>query len=323
MALDVDDLTLVIERRNRRAFPVRGVGFSVADNEIVGIVGESGSGKSLTALAIMGLLPAAVRVERGAAVIDGTDILRASNQALMRLRGKTVAMVFQNYRESLNPVFTVSQQLSDVIARRDGVRKRQARTRVVALLTLVGLNDPERVARAYPHELSGGMAQRVAIALAFACRPKLLIADEPGTGLDVIVRAEVMKAMRDSVLQEVGSAIVISHDIELVSRLCDRVVVIYDGEVMERGATARVLQEPLHPYARGLIEVNRIPKRGDPYPSIPGAIPDVFHQPSGCPFHPRCADRLEHCATVELEEHLVDRRSVRCHLYGGKASAGR
>jgi oligopeptide/dipeptide ABC transporter ATP-binding protein len=209
----------------------------------------------------------------------------------------------------------VSQQIRPLIARAERISRRTAHGRVVSVLATAGLKDPERVARSYPHELSGGMAQRVAIALALACRPKVLIADEPGTGLDAIVRAEVMESMRTAVRREVGCAIIISHDMALISQLCDRIVVMYGGEVMEMGETRMLLEAPLHPYTQALLSVSRIPSPGDPYPTIPGTIPDVFTQTAGCPFCPRCISRMAVCETVPLHDVVRSGRVVRCHLY--------
>jgi oligopeptide/dipeptide ABC transporter ATP-binding protein len=314
VSVAVFNLSLAITDRRSIGYPVRGVTFGVGDKRVLGIVGESGSGKTLTGLAILRLLPANVRVVRGEIEIDGTKVLSLQEATMRHHRGSTVAMVFQNYRGALNPVFTVSQQLAPVIGRSEGVGWRESRRRVILLLGKVGLHDPERVADAYPHELSGGMAQRVGIALALACRPRLIIADEPGSGLDVLVRSAVMHTLKEAILSVAGSGIVISHDMSLITAVCDDVVVMYFGEVVETGPTTEVLGNPRHPYTRALLEVNGVPAQSESFPTIKGTMPGVFERVSGCPYHPRCPHAMPVCQVVNPGESIFDDVSVRCHL---------
>jgi peptide/nickel transport system ATP-binding protein len=303
------------------AFPVRDVTFTVDENEILGIVGESGCGKTLTGLSILRLLPRQATIVHGCIRLDGQEVTFLRESAARQIRGRMVSMIFQSYRESLNPVFTVADQLAPVLSRRRGISMRYARRAVGPLLEEVGLFDAQRVMKSYPHELSGGMAQRVAIALAIACRPRLIIADEPGTGLDVIVREAVAETLRASVLAEAGAGIIISHDMALIGQICNRVAVMYRGEIVESGSTRQILEAPRHPYTQGLVASNTIPDRGKQFPTIPGSVPRLHEELSGCPFHPRCSQRLEICSEVKPPEVSDEVGQVRCHLYG-RSDAG-
>lgn len=278
---------------------VRDVSFAIAKGETLGLVGESGSGKSLTSLAILGLLghsrasvTGSVRVSFGPG--DGLDVLRATPGDLRRLRGARVAMIFQDPMTSLNPVIRIGDQIAEAILLHHRMDRATVRTRTVELLGVVGIPEPEERAASYPHQLSGGMCQRVGIAMALACQPELLIADEPTTALDVTIQAQILQTIRE-LQQRLGmSMLFISHDLGVVAEVADRVAVMYAGRIVETGLTAQVLREPAHPYTRGLIR--SIPDmqagRSQPIEPIPGAMPDPLAMPVGCAFHPRC-DRYQ------------------------------
>ncbi|MGG5817853.1 ABC transporter ATP-binding protein [Falsiroseomonas sp. HW251] len=265
------------------------VSFDIAEGEVLGVVGESGSGKSMTALAIMGLLPMH-GTAAGRIVFEGRDLLTLPEREMQRLRGERVAMIFQEPTSSLNPVFTIGEQIAEVLRRHRGMDRRSAHREAVALLKLVEIAAAERRVDEYPHQLSGGMRQRAMIAIALACRPKLLIADEPTTALDATVQAGILDLLR-GLRRELGMAVLlITHDLGVVSEICERVVVMYAGRVAETGPAAIILERPAHPYARALLAA--IPRLEGPIgdlPAIPGVVPAPFDFPAGCRFAPRCA----------------------------------
>ena len=308
--LQVDRLTVEIDTPAGVIRPVDDVSFSVRAGETVAIVGESGSGKSLTAAAVMGLLPPAARIAAGAARLDGTDVLRLDEAALRRLRGGAMAMVFQDPMSSLNPVHRTGDQVAEAILAHRPMPASAARREAIGLFRRVGIADPERRARAFPHEMSGGMRQRVMIATAIANNPRLLIADEPTTALDVTVQAQILDLLAD-LRRETGMALVfITHNLAVVAEIADRVVVMYAGQVVEQGATEAVFARPLHPYTRALLAA--VPE-GDAKPAgIPGVVPPMHALPPGCRFAPRCPHAAAACeaAIPPLERH--DGRLVRC-----------
>jgi peptide/nickel transport system permease protein len=292
--LDIRDLTVEIETPQGTIRPVQNVSGSVAAGETLAIVGESGSGKSLTGLAAMGLLPPAARITGGAAFVNGLDLVRADEAAVRALRGGAMAMIFQDPMSSLNPVHRVGTQIAEAILAHQQVSRRQAETMAGKLLARVGIPDPERRARAFPHELSGGMQQRVMIAIAIANGPHLLIADEPTTALDVTIQAQVLELLAD-LKRERGLALVfITHSLPVVAEIADRVLVMYAGEIVEEGLVADVFEHPLHPYTAALIA--SAPTEGGAAPlGIPGTVPQPHALPPGCRFAPRCTMRLDAC----------------------------
>lgn len=274
-----------------------GVDLRLRQGEVVSMVGESGCGKTLTALSIMGLLPSPpARVEGGSIRFLGRELLDMGEEELQRLRGREISMIFQEPMTSLNPVFTVAHQIQEVLAVHEGISGQEALGRVMELLRAVGMPDPERRAQDYPHQLSGGQRQRVMIAMALACRPKLLIADEPTTALDVTIQAQILRLFKE--LQESRSTtlLYITHDLAVVAQLAHRAVVMYSGMVVEEGTVEQIFRAPAHPYTRGLMaSLPARARKGEPLPAIPGSVPDPARRPPGCPFHPRCALAIKRC----------------------------
>jgi oligopeptide transport system ATP-binding protein len=299
--------------------PVDGVGFDVAPGETLAILGESGSGKSVTAQAVMGLLPRpAGRVAGGSVVYDGVDLLTQPPAAVRRLRGPEMAMVFQDPLSSLNPVFRVGAQIGEMFRRHRGASRREAKAAAVDLMKRVGIPAAAKRVDDYPHQFSGGMRQRVMIAIAIALNPRLLIADEPTTALDVTVQAQVM-ALLASLQQEYGMAMVlITHDLGVVADVADRALLMYAGRVAETGGIREVYERPAHPYAAGLMaSLPSATGDRDRLTPIPGAPPNIAALPPGCPFHPRCPYAIERCTTevpvLRTPAGTSPARAAACH----------
>jgi oligopeptide/dipeptide ABC transporter ATP-binding protein len=293
--LSVEDLRVEFWTRRGTVHAVNGVSFDIAPGETLGIVGESGCGKSVTSLAILGILPRAGRVTGGRAVFEGEDLIGRPDRELRRIRGKEIAMIFQDPMTSLNPVLTVGRQIRESIETHFDLDRKQAELRVVELLDQVGIPEAKRRARDYPHQFSGGMRQRAMIAMALACEPKLLIADEPTTALDVTIQAQILDLLRALVADRNTALIMITHDLGVVAGMCERVHVMYGGMVMETGAAEDVFRSPRHPYTLGLLQsVPRLDTpRGRKLHPIEGAPRDMLRPPSACPFAPRCAYEVE------------------------------
>jgi oligopeptide/dipeptide ABC transporter ATP-binding protein len=300
---------------------VDGVNFEVYPGEVLGLVGESGCGKSVTSLSIMRLISKPGRVDAGEILLDGENLLDLPEDEMIKVRGNRISMIFQQPQTALNPVFKVGDQLSEVLSVHQDLGREAGRKRAVALLKMVGVPDPERRVDAYPHELSGGMAQRVMIAMALACVPELLIADEPTTALDVTIQAQILDLMRDLRRDMGTSVILITHDLGVVAEMAERVAVMYAGEIVEQAEVNELFDEPLHPYTQGLIGsipvLGEIKERLD---VIPGSVPNLVNLPPGCRFAPRCQARLKYACTIcaevkpELEE-VKPGHYVRCWLY--------
>ncbi len=296
--LDVRDLKVSFTGQDgRRTHAVDGVGFTVARGRTLGIVGESGCGKSVTSLAIMGLLPAGQADVEGEVVFDGRDLRRESERARRDLRGDRMAMIFQEPMTSLNPSYTVGDQIVEAIVRHRRISARAAEAHAMDMLRRVRISNPEARFHDYPHRLSGGMRQRVMIAMALACDPDLLIADEPTTALDVTIQAQILDLMR-RLREESGAAIVlITHDLGVVAEVCDDVVVMYAGQVVERAPVEDLFRFPQHPYTVGLL--GALPRLGERRPrlaAIDGTVPNMMAPPRGCRFEPRCPFRVAACA---------------------------
>jgi len=295
--LRVRDLSVSYDTRQGSLQALRGVSLDVQAGEIVGVVGESGCGKSTLISALMRLLPENAHVTDGRIELDGEDILTARPRRLRAMRGREISVVFQDPMTSLNPVLSIGRQMRD-IQYREGISTAEKDRRAAAMLGRVGLPDPEAKLRTYPHELSGGMRQRVAIAMATLMHPKLLIADEPTTALDATLEVQII-ALLQAIQAEIGCAILfISHHLGVIAELCDRVVVMYAGETVEEGPVADIFERPAHPYTHKLIECDpgRLKTRAETLPSIPGSLPDLTNPPAGCIFRDRCDLATDLCA---------------------------
>ncbi|HET9493212.1 MAG TPA: ABC transporter ATP-binding protein [Chloroflexia bacterium] len=276
---------------------VRGVSFDLKEGETLGIVGESGSGKSVTALSVMRLIPwPPGKIVSGEIIYKGDDLLKYSNEEMRHIRGKEISMIFQDPMTSLNPVMSVSRQIGEMLQLHMGMTSAQARTRTIELLKLVGIPSAEQRVDAYPHQFSGGMRQRVMIAMSLSCNPKLLIADEPTTALDVTIQAQILEIIK-RLKDEFNTAVIfITHDLGVVAGLCDRVIVMYGGRIMEEAPTTNLYKDPRHPYTLGLLKsVPRLDEeRKERLEPIPGMPPDLVNPIPGCPFYPRCTFREEY-----------------------------
>ena len=297
---------------------VDGVDLSLRRGETFALLGESGCGKSITALSIVRLLPAAGRITAGCVWLDGTDLLRLPEQAMREVRGGRIAMIFQEPQSSLNPVLSVGEQVAEGVRRHQGLGRAPAARRVVQLLDAVGIPDPERRAREYPHQLSGGMKQRVMIAMALAGEPDLLIADEPTTALDVTIQAQVLDLLRRLQRERGMAVLLITHDLGVVAAMAHRVALMYAGQVVEEGDCRAFFSRPLHPYARGLFAaVPDLAKRGLNLEAIPGTVPPFTQELAGCRFEARCAEAWGLCRAQEPAWHAPGPgQRARCHLYG-------
>ncbi|MEC0330910.1 ABC transporter ATP-binding protein [Paenibacillus macerans] len=296
---------------------VDGVSFTVRKGETLGIVGESGCGKSITSLSIMQLLPKRVgRVAAGEIRFEGKNLLTASRREMRQIRGNRIAMIFQEPMTSLNPVFKVGKQVSEAARYHLKIGKQEARRRVVEMLAKVGIPRPEKIFDQYPHQLSGGMRQRVMIAMAMVCNPSLLIADEPTTALDVTIQAQILDLMRDLQSKEGTSIMMITHDLGVVAEMCDRVVIMYAGQVVEETDVKTLFREPRHPYTRGLLaSLPQLAGDADRLKSIPGQVPNPLEMPSGCRFAPRCPMRVERCEQSDPElKEVAPGHLCRCLL---------
>jgi oligopeptide/dipeptide ABC transporter ATP-binding protein len=305
---------------------VRGASLEVGRGEIVGLVGESGSGKSLTALAVLGLVPSPGRIRAGSIRFDGLELVGLRERELRPLRGGRVGLVFQEPSAALNPVLTIGTQIVEAIRAHRGLSRREARERARELLALLAVPDPGRRLEEYPHQLSGGQRQRALVAIALAAGPELLIADEPTTALDVTVQAQVLELLV-RLRRELGLAILlITHDLAVVAETCDRAIVMYAGRPVEAAPVEALFASPAHPYTRGLLA--SLPRLGEPaprghLPSVPGQVPTPADLPPGCPFHPRCAERLATCASEDPPwVELGGGHGARCVLAapGGRGS---
>src|SRR5262245_39682340 len=319
--LEVNGLRTSFHTRDGVVRAVDGINFHVDSGEIMGLVGERGCGKSVTSLSILRLVASPGRIEAGEILFDGTNLLTLPDGDMRKIRGDRISMIFQQPTSSLNPVWDVGTQIEEVLRIHRGLTDKAARSRAADMLRMVGIPDPERRLKAYPHEMSGGMAQRVMIAMALACEPELLIADEPTTALDVTIQAQILELMR-RLQEDTGTAILlITHDLGVVAEMCDRVAVMYAGEIVEQTDTPTLFREPSHPYTQGLIA--SIPVLGTPIDElnvIPGSVPSLIALPEGCRFAPRCAARVEHGNVLATLAHpellpLNGDHDVRCWLY--------
>jgi oligopeptide/dipeptide ABC transporter ATP-binding protein len=311
--LEVKDLRTSFFTDAGEVRAVDGVSFAVEPGKLMGLVGESGSGKTASVLSVMRLLPERARVMGGAVLFEGRDLIKLSEPEMRAVRGAKIAMIFQEPMTSLNPVFTIGSQIGEAVRLHQHTARRETLERTIEALRLVGIADPDRRVNDYPHQLSGGMRQRVMIAMALACEPKLLIADEPTTALDVTIQAQILDLIRELQVRLKLAVILVTHDLGVVAQYADDVTILYAARVMEQAPSAELFNNPLNPYTRGLLE--SIPgadgHRHHRLRAIAGTIPNALHPPSGCRFHPRCPMAIDECARVDppLEskapQHLV------------------
>ena len=302
---------------------VDGVNLAVDKGQTLGIVGESGSGKSVTSMSVMRLIAHPGKIVEGEIIFEGRDLLKLSEQEMRKIRGNEISMIFQDPMTALNPVFTVGDQIAEAIRLHQKASKKEAMQRAVEMLRIVGIPEPEQRVKQYPHEFSGGMRQRAMIAMALSCEPDLLIADEPTTALDVTIQAQVLSLMKE-LNERLGTAtILITHNLGCASSICDKIIVMYGGKVMEEGTTEEIFYEPRHPYTMGLL--NSIPKvTGEESKKrlvpILGTPPDMLNPPTGCPFYPRCQFAMKVCASRPVpEQYMSDTHRVSCFMCHPKA----
>ena len=316
--LEVTDLTTTFKLQSGSVVsPVDHASFFVRKGEVVGIVGESGCGKSMTATSIIRLIPPPGKITDGRVLFQGKDVVQMRSQELSALRGAHISTIFQDPLTFLNPVYTIGRQIGETVRLHLGVSKEEARKRTLEVLDMVKIPAPERVAKSYPFELSGGMRQRVLIAIAMCCNPELIIADEPTTALDVTVQAQILSLLTGLVREQNISMILITHDMGIVADVCDRLYVMYAGQIVESGTLDDIFYRPAHPYTKALLNsVLTIKERREVIASIPGVVPDIEHFPKDCRFGPRCQERCERCAGTEpgLEE-VSPGHFAKCALY--------
>ena len=295
---------------------VDGVSFDLAPGEILGIVGESGGGKSMIGFSIMGLVDRPGRIEAGEIIFDGRDLAKLDDDAMQAVRGRQIAMIFQDPMTALNPLYTIGNQLEEMLTLHTTLGAEARRARCIEMLTEVGIPQPEDRLNAYPHQFSGGMRQRVVIAIAMIAGPRLLIADEPTTALDVTIQAQLLRLMKAQVEQRRTALILITHDLAAVSQMADRIVVLYCGRVVEIGPSAALIAGPQHPYTRGLLDSIPANHQGrSRLPQIPGTVPDIRKLPPGCSFAPRCPRAGDLCRTDAPPLTVAgDGRSFACHF---------
>ena len=312
--LDVKELSVHFGDKNTPFKAVDRISYQVAQGEVLGIVGESGSGKSVSSLAIMGLIDHPGRVSAESLQFENTDLLTLESKAKHQLIGADVAMIFQDPMTSLNPAYTVGFQIMEALKTHESGTKKARKDRTLELLRLVGIPDPESRIDVYPHQLSGGMSQRVMIAMAIACRPKLLIADEPTTALDVTIQAQIMELLLELQKKECMSLILITHDLALVAEAADRIIVMYAGQIVEEGTAKDIFREPKHPYTQALLRsLPEFAEGKSRLESLQGVVPGKYDRPTGCLLNPRCPYATEYCRQVEPQLHHIGSRKVKCH----------
>ena len=318
--LEIRDLMTFFETEEGTARAVDGVSFEVGRGETVGLVGESGCGKSVTALSVMRLVDPPGRIAGGRILFEGRDLLAIPEKEMRRVRGNDISIVFQEPLSSLNPVFTCGEQVREAIALHRGLGRRASRDEAIEMLRLVRIPEPEKRYRAYPHQMSGGMRQRVMIAMALSCQPKLLLADEPSTALDVSVQAQIIELLLD-LRGRLGMAVLlITHDLAVVAQMADRVVVMYAGVVVEEAPLGALFDSPAHPYTQGLLaSLPRVGDRAGRLATIPGAVPDPLYRPAGCRFADRCPKRFDRCGEEPPLFETGPVRRSRCWLARGGA----
>jgi len=324
LLLEVTDLRTYFFTEAGVVKAVDGISVSVEEGKTIGLVGESGSGKSVTAQSVLRIIPRPGRIVGGRIKFDGENLLEKSESEMRKMRGAKMAVVFQDPTTSLNPIYTVRKQLADILLLHKDLSKDQANKTALGLLEKVGIPEPESRLNAYPHELSGGMKQRIAIARALSCEPKLLFADEPTTNLDVTIQAQVLDLLKQLQKEYGMTMVMITHDMGIVADMTERVTVLYAGKVMEEADTATLFTEPKHPYTEALLKAVPSVAQTRALEVIPGNIPNLIEPPSGCVFHPRCKYAKDICMKQEPKwEKVADGHYVACHRWGELNLEGR
>lgn len=319
--LEVDKLKVGIRDDGRKISIVNGISFHLHKGETLGIVGESGCGKSMTSLSLMGLLPPGVERHDGDVRLGDLRFNDFTKKDWRKIRGKKISMIFQEPMSSLNPVYTIGEQIMEMILSHEKVSKKAARARALEMLKLVGIPRPEQVLDEYPYQLSGGMRQRVMIAIALSCNPEVLIADEPTTALDVTIQAQILELMKDIQNKLHMSIVLITHDLGVVAEMCDRVIVMYAGEVVEESSVVELFDHPKHPYTKGLIaSLPDVEEQREYLSSIPGVVPAPGNMPSGCRFAPRCSLAHDRCIETPPQFTTESGSQVKCWLFEEKES---
>ncbi|MGK7286449.1 ABC transporter ATP-binding protein [Buttiauxella agrestis] len=323
--LELDNLQTSFFTREGEVKAVRGVSFAVKRGEVVGIVGESGCGKSVTCKSVLKLLGSNGKVVGGRVHFMGEDLARKTPEQMRHIRGNDIAMIFQDPMTALNPVLTIGKQMSEILIRNQNLGKKAAKEKSIAMLQQVGIGNAEQRYHQYPHEFSGGMRQRVMIAIALSCHPKLLIADEPTTALDVTIQAQILRLLKQLQQQTDTAIMLITHDLGVVAQVCSRVVVMYGGLVMEQGSVEDIFYRPAHPYTRGLLA--SLPRQGDAgarLSPIEGSPPGLLNPPPGCPFAERCPQRMERCSSLSPMYQIKEDHQAMCWLWDSEVKhAGR
>lgn len=317
MLLEVKNLKTQFRIKGGTVNAVNGIDFEVEKGEVLAIVGESGSGKSVTSLSILGLIPDPPgKIVDGQILFKGEDLLKKTKREMKDIRGKEISMIFQEPMTSLNPVFTIERQITETILRHENVTKKEALERAVKMLELVGIPSPEKRVKEYPHQMSGGMRQRIMIAMALACNPELLIADEPTTALDVTIQAQILDLMLNLKNKLNTSILLITHDLGVVAEAADKVVVMYCGKIVEKSNVQDIFEKPLHPYTEGLLKsIPKIEDKEEKLFMIPGMVPNPLKMPKGCAFSTRCSKCMDICREKEPELIETEGRLVSCFLY--------
>lgn len=320
MLLEVEHLNTEFTTRRGKVRAIRDVSFSIDKGEILALVGESGSGKSVTSLSIMGLLASNGRVVEGSKIMfDGVNLLDLSERKMQHIRGNSISMIFQEPMTSLNPIFTVGDQILESIQLHTKLSKKEAHEKLLDIMDTVGIPNPAKRIKDYPHQMSGGMRQRIMIAMAMACQPKLLIADEPTTALDVTIQAQILDLIYRMREQFNISVLLITHDLGVVAEAADRVAVMYCGRIVEEGTTNEILTDPKHPYSLGLLKsIPRLDEQSERLFMIPGMVPPPEEVPAGCAFADRCEHARAECRAQLPELLTLDNRKVRCINYLSK-----
>ncbi|MBW2177038.1 MAG: ABC transporter ATP-binding protein [Deltaproteobacteria bacterium] len=315
--LDINNLDISFIQARGAAHALRGIDLTIASGEILALVGESGSGKTVTSMSIMGLVPIPpARINKGSLLFKGNDLIGQPHAEMRKLRGKEIAMIFQEPAKYLNPSLKIGEQITEMLVLHLNMSKKQAVEKALEYLDVVGLGKSRRVLNSYPHELSGGMKQRVMIAMAICCNPSLLIADEPTTALDVTLQLQILKLIRNLKKQFSMGVLFISHNLGIVREIADRISVIYAGKIVESASNQSLFEDTLHPYTRALLQsIPDAEKRGHRLRAIPGSVPDAENIPSGCGFHPRCPLAQDMCSQeIPLTKDYGNGHSAACHM---------